>query len=79
MTDAAAGGGGQPVGFALPAMGDIGALLKRGDLGLAIGVMAILVILILPLPRNSKWMRRQNASSRSKRSGAAAGLSGDRG
>jgi flagellar biosynthesis protein FlhA len=30
--------------------GDLGAMLKRGDLALAIGVLAILVVLILPLP-----------------------------
>jgi flagellar biosynthesis protein FlhA len=30
--------------------GDIGALLKRGDLALAVGVLTILVVLILPLP-----------------------------
>ena len=48
MTDATAGGTGQE--FALPELGDIGTMLKRGDLALAIGVMAILVVLILPLP-----------------------------
>jgi flagellar biosynthesis protein FlhA len=31
-------------------LGEIGAMLRRGDIGLAIGVMAILVVLILPLP-----------------------------
>jgi flagellar biosynthesis protein FlhA len=31
-------------------LGDVGAMLKRGDIALAIGVMAILVVLILPLP-----------------------------
>jgi flagellar biosynthesis protein FlhA len=31
-------------------IGDFGTMLKRGDLALAIGVMAILVVLILPLP-----------------------------
>jgi flagellar biosynthesis protein FlhA len=31
-------------------MGDLSALLKRGDLALAIGVLTILVVLILPLP-----------------------------
>jgi flagellar biosynthesis protein FlhA len=36
--------------FGLPNLGDVGALLKRGDIALAIGVMAILVVLILPLP-----------------------------
>jgi flagellar biosynthesis protein FlhA len=50
MTDVAAGGGGQSGGFALPGIGDIGALLKRGDIALAVGVMTILVVLILPLP-----------------------------
>jgi flagellar biosynthesis protein FlhA len=30
--------------------GDVGALLKRGDLALAVGVLTILVVLILPLP-----------------------------
>jgi flagellar biosynthesis protein FlhA len=37
-------------GFRLPNLGDLGALLKRGDLALAVGVMTILVVLILPLP-----------------------------
>src|SRR5262245_51694094 len=31
-------------------LGDIGNMLRRGDLMLAIGVMTILVVLILPLP-----------------------------
>jgi flagellar biosynthesis protein FlhA len=31
-------------------LADIGAMLKRSDIGLAVGMMAILVILILPLP-----------------------------
>jgi flagellar biosynthesis protein FlhA len=48
MSDVAAGGGGQA--FGLPKLNDIGTLLKRGDIALAIGVMAILVVLILPLP-----------------------------
>jgi flagellar biosynthesis protein FlhA len=39
-----------PGGFRLPAFSDIGALFKRGDIALAIGVMTILVVLILPLP-----------------------------
>ena len=48
MTDAAgtAGAG----NFTLPGFGSLGALLKRGDIALAIGVLAILVVLILPLP-----------------------------
>jgi flagellar biosynthesis protein FlhA len=37
-------------GFKLPTLAEFGTLLKRGDLGLAIGVLAILVVLILPLP-----------------------------
>jgi flagellar biosynthesis protein FlhA len=49
MSDASttAGAG---TGFALPGLGDLGALVKRGDIALAIGVMTILVVLILPLP-----------------------------
>jgi len=31
-------------------LADLGAILKRSDIGLAIGMMAILVVLILPLP-----------------------------
>src|SRR6202158_1498478 len=37
-------------GIKLPGLGDIGAFMKRGDLALAIGGLAILVVLILPLP-----------------------------
>jgi flagellar biosynthesis protein FlhA len=37
-------------GIKLPSLGEFGALLKRGDLALAVGVMTILVVLILPLP-----------------------------
>jgi flagellar biosynthesis protein FlhA len=47
MSDVA-GGGGQ--GFALPKLNEIGTMLRRGDIALAIGVMAILVVLLLPLP-----------------------------
>ena len=49
MTDttAAAGGIGKP---SLPTWSEIGLLLRRGDLALAICVLAILVVLILPLP-----------------------------
>jgi len=36
--------------FVLPALSDIAALAKRGDLMMAIGVMTILVVLIMPLP-----------------------------
>ncbi len=48
MTDTTAGG--NSGGFGLPGLGDLGALLKRADIALAVGVMAILMILILPLP-----------------------------
>src|SRR6187431_386525 len=37
-------------GFQLPSLGDIGAMLRRGDIALAVGVLTILVVLILPLP-----------------------------
>jgi len=37
-------------GITLPGLGDLGALMKRGDIALAVGVMTILVVLILPLP-----------------------------
>ena len=36
--------------LAFSRLADLGSLLKRSDLGLAVGVMAILVVLILPLP-----------------------------
>jgi flagellar biosynthesis protein FlhA len=36
--------------FGLPGMGEVSALLRRGDIALAIGIMTILVVLILPLP-----------------------------
>ena len=48
MSDVTAGASGG--GFRLPGLGGIGAILKRGDIGLAVGVMAILVVLIMPLP-----------------------------
>jgi flagellar biosynthesis protein FlhA len=37
-------------GIKLPGLGEIGAFFKRGDIGLAVGVLTILVVLILPLP-----------------------------
>ena len=46
MTDVTAG----TQKFGLPGLGEIGLILKRGDLALAIGVLLILVVLILPLP-----------------------------
>ena len=47
MTDVTANSSGS---LKLPVLGDIAAILRRGDIALAIGVMTILVILILPLP-----------------------------
>jgi len=49
MTDVAQGGAAAGK-FALPGFGEMSAMLRRGDIALAIGVMAILVVLILPLP-----------------------------
>ncbi|HEX2138484.1 MAG TPA: flagellar biosynthesis protein FlhA [Woeseiaceae bacterium] len=46
MGGVAAGRGGK----ALPNISELGSLLKRADLALAVGVMTILVVLILPLP-----------------------------
>src|SRR5215471_19155108 len=34
----------------LPMISDIGNLIRRGDIALALGVLTILVVLILPLP-----------------------------
>jgi flagellar biosynthesis protein FlhA len=49
MVDVTAGqGGAKASGF--PNLADIGTMLKRGDLALALGVLTILVVLILPLP-----------------------------
>ncbi len=47
MTDLSAG---QKPAFGLPSLSSLGDLAKRGDLALAVGVLAILVVLILPLP-----------------------------
>src|SRR5712692_5791593 len=48
MTDVTAGQ--RAGGFKLPRLSEIAALFRRGDIGLAIGVLTILVVLILPLP-----------------------------
>src|SRR5207249_2440208 len=50
MTDTTATGDGALRGLALRGLGDLGALFRRGDIGLAVGVMPLLVVLILPLP-----------------------------
>jgi flagellar biosynthesis protein FlhA len=49
MVDFTAGRGGAP-GAGFPSIGEIGTMLKRGDLALAFGILTILVVLILPLP-----------------------------
>jgi flagellar biosynthesis protein FlhA len=49
MVDVTAGqGAGAAGGF--PSLGEIGNILRRGDLALAFGILIILVVLILPLP-----------------------------
>ncbi|MBX3534661.1 MAG: flagellar biosynthesis protein FlhA [Xanthobacteraceae bacterium] len=47
MSDTTAGVSYKPK---MPSMGELGALLRRGDLMLAIAVLGILVVLIMPLP-----------------------------
>jgi flagellar biosynthesis protein FlhA len=49
MVDVTAGQVGKP-GAGFPSISEIGGILKRGDLGLAFGILTILVVLILPLP-----------------------------
>ena len=44
------GSGRGTAGSGFPSLGDIGNMLKRGDLALAFGILTILVVLILPLP-----------------------------
>jgi flagellar biosynthesis protein FlhA len=43
-------GGTGAAGFALPTMDEMGALARRSDLLLAVGVIGILVVLVFPLP-----------------------------
>ncbi|MBB5048514.1 flagellar biosynthesis protein FlhA [Rhodopseudomonas rhenobacensis] len=50
MSDVAAGQGGGAKGMQIPSLGELGTMLKRGDLALAFGVLTILVVLIMPLP-----------------------------
>jgi flagellar biosynthesis protein FlhA len=50
MVDVTAGHGGAAPASGLPSLSDIGTILKRGDLALALGILTILVVLILPLP-----------------------------
>jgi flagellar biosynthesis protein FlhA len=49
MVDVTAGQG-TGTGNGFPSLGEIGDILRRGDLALAFGVLTILVVLILPLP-----------------------------
>ncbi|MGE3149621.1 MAG: flagellar biosynthesis protein FlhA [Pseudorhodoplanes sp.] len=49
MTDVTAAEAGGPK-LKFPDLGRLGAMLKHGDIALALGVMTILVVLILPLP-----------------------------
>jgi flagellar biosynthesis protein FlhA len=49
MVDVTAGHGAAP-GTGFPSFGEIGNILRRGDLALAFGILTILVVLILPLP-----------------------------
>ncbi len=49
MVDVTAGQG-AATGNGFPSLGEIGTILKRGDLALAFGILTILVVLILPLP-----------------------------
>ena len=50
MVDVTAGEGAGTPGPGFPGLGEIGTILKRGDLALAFGILTILVVLILPLP-----------------------------
>ena len=50
MTDISAASSPATGGFKIPSLGAMGEAVRKGDMGLAIGVLVILVILILPLP-----------------------------
>ncbi len=50
MVDVTAGSGGAAPASRFLTLGEIGNILKRGDLALAFGILTILVVLILPLP-----------------------------
>ena len=49
MSDVTAGQGATG-GLRLPSLAEIGEVLRRGDIALAFGILAILVVLLLPLP-----------------------------
>ncbi|WP_315837750.1 flagellar biosynthesis protein FlhA [Bradyrhizobium prioriisuperbiae] len=50
MVDVTAGDGAAASGSGIPSFADIGRILRRGDIALAIGILTILVVLIMPLP-----------------------------
>jgi flagellar biosynthesis protein FlhA len=50
MVDVTAGQGAAAPGTGFPTLGEIGNILRRGDLALAFGILTILVVLIMPLP-----------------------------
>jgi flagellar biosynthesis protein FlhA len=50
MVDVTAGQGTAETGGGFPSLSEIGAIIKRGDIALALGILTILVVLILPLP-----------------------------
>jgi flagellar biosynthesis protein FlhA len=50
VTAAGPSGGNKNSALGIPGLGAVGAMLRRGDIALAIGVLTILVVLILPLP-----------------------------
>lgn len=50
MADVTAGDGAAVSVSGIPSFSDIGRILRRGDIALAIGILTILVVLILPLP-----------------------------
>ncbi|MBV9457890.1 MAG: flagellar biosynthesis protein FlhA [Bradyrhizobium sp.] len=50
MVDVTAGQGAGVAGGGFPSLSDIGNIIKRGDIALALGILTILVVLILPLP-----------------------------
>jgi flagellar biosynthesis protein FlhA len=51
MVDVTAGQGtGSTTGGGFPSLSEIGAMIRRGDIALALGILTILVVLILPLP-----------------------------
>jgi flagellar biosynthesis protein FlhA len=50
MAEATAAQDASVTGGGLPSLSDIGNIIKRGDIALALGILTILVVLILPLP-----------------------------